>query len=174
MVLDEVGNIMNNTSDRNEATAVLGLIDVLVPRDHGKLLQRDTPVEFSSLLVELLLELLNTTLLDFVRLELFQIIGKAKLLPHPDCPLGGVILMPFDGITIVRGKFVMEVVVTFTESDKSSDDVVTRRVAVVKWLVTKPVSQRVDAKGCLLDEEDSKNSSIDESTPPISPAEAGN
>jgi hypothetical protein len=40
----------------------------------------------------------------------------------------------------------MEVVVTFSESDKGSENVITRRVAVIKWLVTEPVSKRVDTE----------------------------
>ena len=50
---------------------------------------------------------------------------------------------------------------------------VSRRVAVVKWLVTEPVSQAVDAEGGLLDEEDSEDASIDKATHPVTPAESG-
>jgi len=60
--------------------------------------------------------------------------------------------------------------VTLTKSDKSSNNVVTRRVAVVEWLVTEPVGQRVDAEGGLLDEEDSENASVDEAPHPVSPS----
>ena len=68
----------------------------------------------------------------------------------------------------------MEVVVTLAESDKSSNNVVTRRVAVVKWLVTEPMCQRVDTERGLLNEEDPQNSSVDESTHPVTPSKAGN
>ena len=78
--------------------------------------------------------------------------------------------MPFDSIAVIRRELVVEVVVTFTESSQGSDDVITGRVAIVKWLVTEPVSQGVDAEGSLLNDEDSENSSVDESTSPISPA----
>lgn len=66
----------------------------------------------------------------------------------------------------------VEVVVTLTKGDESSDDVVTGRVAVVEGLVTEPVSQGVDAEGGLLDEEDAEDTGVDETTSPVIPAEA--
>ena len=60
--------------------------------------------------------------------------------------------------------------ISFTEGNESSDDVISRRVSVVEWLVTKPVGQRVDAEGSLLNEKDSKNASVDEATGPVTPA----
>jgi len=170
VVLDEVGHVVDNTGNCNESSAVLGFGLVGVPIDDGELLERNTPVESLSLLVELLLQLLETALLDFVLLELLEVVGESELLPDPDRPLRWVILMPFDSITVVRWEFVVEVVVTLSESDESSNDVVTRRVAVVEWLVTKPMGQGIDAEGGLLNEEDSENSSVDESTLPISPS----
>jgi hypothetical protein len=41
-------------------------------------------------------------------------------------------------------------------------------------LVTKPVGQGVDAESGLLNEEDSEDTSVDESTHPVTPAESGN
>lgn len=167
---DEVGNIVNDTSNSDEATAVLGLLNVVVPLNHGELFKRDTPVELGSLLVELLLELLNAALLNFVGTELLEVVGEAKLAPEPDAPLGGVILVPLDGVAVVRGEFVVEVVVTLAESDKSSDDVVPRAIAVVEGLVTEPVGKRVDAESGLLDKEDAEDTSVDEATNPVTPA----
>ena len=170
VLLDEVGHVMDNTSNCNESPAVLGFGLVGVPVYDGKLLKRNTPVESLSLLVELLLQLLETALLDFILLELLEVEGESELLPDPDRPLRWVILMPLDSIAVVRWEFVVEVVVTLSESDKSGNNVVARRVAVVEWLVTKPMGQGVDAEGSLLDEEDSENSSVDESTLPVSPS----
>ena len=170
VVLDEVGYIMDDTSNSNKGTTVLGFSLVVLPADDWQLLERNTPVKSLSLLVELLLQLLETALLDLVLLELLQIIGEAKLLPNPDRPLRWVILMPFNSIAVVGGELVVEVVVTLTKSDKSSDDVITGRVAVIEWLITKPMCQRVDTEGGLLDEEDSENTSVDESAHPISPS----
>jgi len=69
---------------------------------------------------------------------------------------------------------VVEVVVTFAESDESSDDVIPRAVAVVKWLVAEPMGKRVDAEGGLLDEEDAEDTGVDEATFPVVPEESGN
>jgi hypothetical protein len=169
VLVDEVGDVVNNTGDSNKTAAVLDLLNVVVPLDDGKLLERNAPVELGALLVNLLLELLNTALLDLVGTELLQVGGKAKLGPHPDGPLGGVVLVPLNSITVVGGELVVEVVVTLTESDKGGDDVVTRRVAVVEGLVAEPVGKRVDAESGLLDEEDAEDTSVDEATLPVVP-----
>ena len=66
----------------------------------------------------------------------------------------------------------MEIVVSFAESDEGSDDVIPGRVAIVEWLVTEPMSQGVDAKGSLLDEEDAQNATIDKAAEPIAPSKA--
>jgi len=63
-------------------------------------------------------------------------------------------------------------VVAFSKSDESRDNMVTGRVAVIEWLITKPMSQRVDAESGLLDEEDAEDAAVDEATPPIIPAES--
>lgn len=81
-------------------------------------------------------------------------------------------LMPLDSIAVVRWELVVEVVVALTESNESGDDVIPGRVAVVEGLVTEPVSKRVDAEGGLLDEEDAENARVDESTLPVTPAQA--
>jgi hypothetical protein len=61
--------------------------------------------------------------------------------------------------------------VAFTKGDKGSDDVVTRRVPVVKRLISEPVGEGVDAESSLLNEADSKDAGIDEATQPVTPAE---
>lgn len=101
VILDEVAHIVDDTSDSNKSTTVLGFGLVILPVDDWQLLKRNTPVESLSLLVELLLELLETALLDLILLELLQVICEAELLPDPDRPLSGIILMPLDGISIV-------------------------------------------------------------------------
>ena len=171
--LDEVCDIMDDTSDGNECTAILGFGLIGIPVDDGELFQRDAPVEGLALLVKLLLELLETALFDLVLLELLEVVGESELLPDPDGPLRGIILMPLDGVTVVGGELVVKVVVAFSERDESGNDVVTRRVAVVEGLVTKPMGQGVDAEGGLLDEEDAEDASVDESSLPVSPSEAG-
>jgi hypothetical protein len=45
-------------------------------------------------------------------------------------------LPEFNGISVIGGKLVVEVMVTFTKSDESSDEMVTGRVSVIERLVT--------------------------------------
>jgi hypothetical protein len=174
VLLDKVGDIMDNTGDADESTAILGLVDVVVPLNDGKLVERHTPIKSAALLVKLLLQLLNTSLLDLVVAELLEVEGETHLLPDPDVPLGRIILVPLNGVTVVGRKLVVEVVVSLTKSDESGDDVVARRVTIVEGLVAEPVSKRVDAEGGLLNEEDAENTSVDESTNPVTPAETCN
>jgi len=101
VLLDEISDIVDDTSNSNESTAILGFGLVGLPVDDWKLLEWYTPVESLSLLVKLLLELLETTLLDFVGLELLEIVGETELLVDPDEPLGWIILVPLDGISVV-------------------------------------------------------------------------
>ena len=173
VLVDEVGDIVDNTGDSDETAAVLGLLNVVVPLDDGQLLKRNTPVKLLALLVDLLLQLLNAALLDLVGAELLQVGGKTKLGPQPDGPLGGVILVPLNSVAVIGGELVVEVVVTLAEGDESSDDVVTGRVAVVEGLVAEPVGKRVDAEGGLLDEEDAEDTGVDEPALPIVPEKTG-
>jgi hypothetical protein len=173
VLVDEIGNIVDYTSDSDQTTAVLGLLNVVIPLNDRKLLKRNTPVELGALLVDLLLELLNTALFDLVGTELLEVGGETELAPQPDGPLGRVILVPLDSVTVVGGELVVEVVVALTESDERSDDVVPGAVAVVKGLVAEPVGKRVDAEGGLLDEEDAEDTSVDESALPVTPEKTG-
>lgn len=170
MLVDEVGDIVDDTGDSDKTAAVLNLLNVIVPLDDGELIEGSTPVKLRALLVKFLLELLHTTLLDLVGAELLEVIGEAELAPDPDAPLGGVVLVPLDSITVVGRELVVEVVVTLAEGDESSDDVIPGAVAVVEGLVSEPVGKRVDAEGSLLDEEDAENAGVDVSAPPVSPS----
>lgn len=125
VLLDEGGNVVDDTSDGDEGLAVLGLGDEVVPVDNGELLKRNTPVEGGTLLVELLLELLDSTLVDLVLSELLEVVGEAESLPDPDGPLGGIVLVPLDGISVIGGELVVEVVVSLTEGNEGGDDVIT-------------------------------------------------
>ncbi|KAL9117208.1 MAG: hypothetical protein Q9187_006255 [Circinaria calcarea] len=156
MALDEVSDIMDNTCNSNETAAVLRLVLVVVPFHYRKSFKRNTPVKSGTLLIELLLLLLNAALFDFVLLELFEVVGEAELFPNPDGPFGRIILVPFNSIAVVGWELVMEVVISFAEGDKCSDDMIPRRVAVVK---------------CLLNEEDPEDSTVYKSTKPVTPSE---
>ena len=64
----------------------------------------------------------------------------------------------------------MEVMISFSKRDDSCQDMVSRRVTVIKRLFTEPMSQGVDTKGRLLHEEDAKNAGINEAALPVTPA----
>ena len=112
VVFDEVGDVVDDTRDSDKTAAVLGLVDVVIPFHDWELVERNTPVKSGALLVELLLLLLEATFLDLVAPELLQVVCQAKLLPGPDGPLGWVILEPLEGIAVVGGELVVEVVIT--------------------------------------------------------------
>lgn len=172
VILDEVGDVVDNTGNGNEAAAVLGLILEVIPLHDWERLERHAPIKSGTLLIELLLQLLDATFLNFIGAELLQVVSQTELLPHPDGPFGRIVLMPFNGIAVVGWKLVMEVVVAFAKRDQCSDHMVTRRIAVVKGLISQPMGERVDAKGSLLDEEDPKDATVNEATQPIAPSKA--
>lgn len=102
VVLDEVGHVVDDTSNGNESLAlVLGGVNKVVPADDGELLERSTPVEDRTLLVDLLLHLLDTALFDFVGTELLEVVGETEGLPDTNGPLGRVILPPLNGVAVV-------------------------------------------------------------------------
>jgi hypothetical protein len=159
--LDEGGDIVDNTGDGDKSLSALGISNKVVPRDNGELLERNTPVEGGALGIELLLLLLEAALLDFVGTEGVQVVGLANKTHEVDENLGRVVLPPLDGVAVIAGEFVVEVVVSLSERDEGGDKVVARAVAVVEWLVAEPVGQAVDAEGGLLDEENAQNTGID-------------
>ena len=124
VVLDEARDVMDNTSNADELAAILALVDVVVPLHNWQLLEGHAPVEHSTLLVQLLLQLLHSALLDLVGAELLQIVCEAELLGCPDEPLGWVILPPFDSVAEVGWELVVEVVVSLAEGHEGGEDVI--------------------------------------------------
>ncbi|MCQ8115655.1 hypothetical protein NP565_24095, partial [Vibrio parahaemolyticus] len=84
--------------------------------------------------------------------ELLEVTGETEELPRADGPLGRVVLPPLNSVAVVGGELVMKVMVTLAKSDERGDDVIARRVAVVKRLVAEPMGQGVDTEGSLLNE----------------------
>lgn len=66
----------------------------------------------------------------------------------------------------------MEVVVTLSECGKSGDDVVSRRMSVLEWLISEPVRQRVYTESCVVDKDETEDTSIEVATTPIAPAKS--
>lgn len=174
VVLDEVCDVVDDAGHCDQGLAVLGLGHEVVPSDDGELLKGNAPVKLGTLGIELLLLLLETTLLDLVGAEGVQVVGLSDEAHEVDEHLGRVVLPPLDGVAVITWELVVEVVVSLAEGDESSDDVVTRAVAVVERLITEPMCQAVDAEGGLLDEKDAEDTGVDVSTDPVAPTQAAN
>ena len=74
---------------------------------------------------------------------------QPKDLAKPNEPLGRVVLVPLDGITVIHGELVMKVVIAFPNGDKRGEDVVAWSVFVIEGSLAQPMRERVDAKGRL-------------------------
>jgi hypothetical protein len=61
------------------------------------------------------------------------------LLAYPDEPFGGIVLIPSDGITVVHGELMVEIVVTFANGDECSDKMVLGCVLIIERRVPKPM-----------------------------------
>ena len=66
------------------------------------------------------------------------------------------------------------VVVTFAESYECGEDMISRRMSVVKGLVTEPVGKGVDAERCVMDKDKSTDTSVIKSTSPVTPRNTSN
>lgn len=74
---------------------------------------------------------------------------ESDLLATSDEPLGRIVLIPLDGVTIIHRELMVEVVVTFANSGKSSDNVVAGSVLVIERTVPEPVRKRVHTESRL-------------------------
>lgn len=173
VVFDKRGHVVHNAGNEHQISG-LGLLSELLKLDHGQLLDGDAPVEVASPLVELLLSLLHETLLDGVLREGLQIPGQADLLKGPDEPLGGVVLVPDERVSVVRGELVVEVVVALSKGDEGGEHVVSGGSSVVKGLLADPVRQRVDAERHLLHKSVSHDAGVHKAALPVAPAETTN
>lgn len=150
VVLNEGRTVVNETVDSNKR-AFLGFSLEIVPADDRKVVARLGPFKLIGLLLKKLQFHGVLTLLNLVVGETLQVRGKTKRRHGPDEPLGGVVLEPLDSVSEVLRELMVEVVVTFANSAKSSNDMVSRRVLVVEGLLTKPVGKRVDTESRLND-----------------------
>ena len=71
---------------------------------------------------------------------------QPDLLAHIYEPLGRVVLVPPDRVTVVHRELVVEVVVALADGSKRGDEVVARRVLVVERSLAEPVRERVHAE----------------------------
>lgn len=70
-----------------------------------------------------------------------QLGGQTKFLHSPDEPLGRVVLVPFDGVSVVHGELVVEIVITLSDGDKGSDHMVAGCMFIIERSLAKPVSE---------------------------------
>jgi len=93
MVLDEVANIVDDAGDGRQGFSIFpGIGNEVVPVDNGQLLERNAPVEGSTLLVEGLLLLLKPAFLNLVGTELLQVVGQPEEAHYENEPLCGIVL----------------------------------------------------------------------------------
>ena len=57
--------------------------------------------------------------------------------------------MPFDGIPVVHRELMVEIMITLSDGDKSSDHMIAGCVLVIKRGFTEPMSEGVDTKSRL-------------------------
>lgn len=68
----------------------------------------------------------------------------------------------------------MEVMITLSHRHQSGEHMISRRPAVIKWLLANPMCKTVHTKRSLLYETSPHNPRIHKPTPPVSPAQARN
>jgi hypothetical protein len=91
-----------------------------------------------------------------------------------DEPLGGVILVPSNGIPIVGRELVMKVVIAFPERDEGGDEVVPRRMLIVERRLSEPMRERVEREYAVMHHTHAQRPRVDVPAPPIAPEIAGN
>jgi len=74
---------------------------------------------------------------------------KSELLAHPDKPLGRVVLIPPNGVAVVHGELMVEVVITFANRDECCCKVIPGSMLVIERCFSKPVGEGIDAKSRL-------------------------
>ena len=70
--------------------------------------------------------------------------GKSDRLANPNEPFGRIILIPFNGVTVVHRELMVEVVVSFAVCDEGGDPVVAGSVFVVERRLAEIMHHRVD------------------------------
>lgn len=84
--------------------------------------------------------------------------SQSKQLHDSDEPLGRVVLIPLDSVTVIHGELVMEVVVSLANCHERGNHVVPGSVLVIEWSLAEPMRQRVDTERRLKSRRDQKPS----------------
>ena len=110
---------------------------------------------------------------DFVVRERLELRGEAEQRRSANEELGRVPLVELGRVPVVLRELVVEVVVTLADGDERGDPVVLRRMLVVERCLTEPMSERVDAEGRVVDEQQASGAGEEEAAAPVAPSEAG-
>jgi hypothetical protein len=86
-----------------------------------------------------------------------------------DEPFGGIILIPSNGIPIVRRELVMKVVIAFPERDEGGDQMVPRRMPIVERRLSEPMRERVEREDAMMHQAHAHRSRVDVPASPIAP-----
>lgn len=112
-----------------------------LPADHRQVFNIRRPGQNVLSLAKFLELHGKLALADLILREDLQVAGKTELGAHPDEPLGRVVLVPPNSVTIIHRELVVEIVVTLSNGDQCGDEMVARSVLVIKWCLAEPVSQ---------------------------------
>ncbi len=143
----------------------------VVPADDREVVAGLRPLEDLSFLLKLLKLHRILALLDLVVREPLEMRSEAKAGHDPDEPLRRVILEPLDRIAEVHRELVVEVMVALADGAERGDEMVARSMLVVERLVPEPVGERVDAKGGVVNEDESRCAGEEKTSLPVAPAE---
>jgi len=168
VVGSETGAIVDKAVNRNKRSLLCLSLEV-VPRNDREVVGAFWPLELFRLCVEFLQLHRVLTLLDFVVRETLEVGSETERRHGANEPLGRVVLVPLDGVSEIHWELVVEVVVTFANSDERGEKVISRSVLVVERLVTEPVGERVDAESGVVNKDQSSSTREEESTSPITP-----
>ena len=67
--------------------------------------------------------------------------SQSNRLHDPYKPFRGIVLIPSDGIAVIHGELVVEIMVTLANCHKSSSEVVSWCVLIIERSLSKPVSK---------------------------------
>ena len=112
-----------------------------IPCNDRKVVGGGGPFQSVRLFLELLEFHCQLTLAHFVIGESLEMRSETEPRHDSDEPFSRVVLVPLDGIAIVHGELVVEVVVTLADGNKSGEDVITRSMLVIERSLSEPVSK---------------------------------
>jgi len=89
-----------------------------------------------------------------------------------DDPLGRIVLVEFDGVSVVGGEFVVEVVVALAKCQQGCEDAVAGGVLISERSNAPKVSKGVDHESVVVDEDLAEEASVEEAAPEVAPQAA--